>query len=575
MNSSRQKTLALFALILCVLFADVSSVTAEQPESAVAKSEIAPVVESGATGLDDHHVATGALMDGDRDERGMGVLDWGIIVFYAIGMISVGRFYSRRVRTMEDYLLGGRHMKPWAVGISLFAALVSSISFLATPGEMIKHGPMVFCDLLALPFVAIIVGWFIIPHFMKLKVTSANEILEMRLGVYVRTLGAVLFLCLRFLWMAVILYATASKVLVPLLGWEASTTPMLCIVLGVITILYTSEGGIQAVVITDVIQSFVLLSGAILAIVLITVDLGGVGKWWPTEWLTTWDPPKLWFDPQARVTVAMAALSGFSWFLCTAASDQMTIQRFLTTRDVKSARRMYNISLAANAVVVVLLACLGMALLAWFKLHPDKLGPKLSIVENSDQLLPRYIVISLPHGAKGTLLAALLAAAMSALSSGINSTCTVITVDFVERFQKNADGEMDHVRTAKRISWFVGVIVVLLSLAAIVVPGNLLEVTYRLSNLLVGPLFVIFFIAMFVPWATSVGAFVGALAGAVAAILISFYQIFGLSFLCIVPGSAIVGVGVGVVLSALTYKTRLIRQRLTRPLEKSVANRSL
>jgi len=550
MHSLRQLTLNLLVIILWSFYVDVGITTAQPTISDDPTTGVATIIKGADAELEEYKVAPSSSAINREQGSPLSTLDWGVIAIYAGGMIAVGKYYARRVNNMEDYLLGGRDMRPWAVGLSLFATLVSSISFLAMPGEMIKHGPMIFSDCAAFPLIAFVVGWLIIPRFMKLKVTSANEILEERLGVYIRTLGAALFLGLRLLWMAIILFATSSKVLVPLLGWDPSMTPLLCAVMGVITVIYTAEGGIQAVVITDVIQSMILLGGALLAIVLITVDLGGVGNWWPNEWVTTWDPPKLWFDPDARVTIATAAFAGFSWYLCTAASDQMIIQRYLTTRDIKSARRMYNISMVANAVVVALLGCLGMALLAWFTVHPELLGHGMTISENADQLLPRYIVVSMPSGAKGALLAAILAAAMSSLSSGINSTCTVITVDLVDRFPRSNKPRMNQVRRAKYISWGIGVIVVLLSLAANLVPGNLFEVTSRVCNLLVGPLFVLFFMAMFVPWATPAGALVGALASAGVAVSISFFQIFGLSFLWIIPGSVFVGIGLGVVISA-------------------------
>ena len=115
-----------------------------------------------------------------------------------------------------------------------------------------------------------------LPQIMKLQVTSAYEILESRLGLSVRMLGAVIFLSLRLLWMAAILYATTSKVLVPILGLDQSVTLPLCAILGVITIIYTSMGGLRAVVLTDVIQTVILLGAAILVLVLCTRALGGV-----------------------------------------------------------------------------------------------------------------------------------------------------------------------------------------------------------------------------------------------------------------------------------------------------------
>jgi SSS family solute:Na+ symporter len=493
--------------------------------------------------------ALGVLPIGQDIQAGISIIDWIVIVAYALGMIGVGWYCSRRATTTEDYMLGGRAMKPWAVGLSLFATLFSTLTYLAIPGEMIMHGPMIAAQIVIFPLIILVVGWVLIPRIMKFKVTSAYEILETRLGIGVRMLAASFFLGMRLLWMSLIIYVTTSQVLVPLLGWDESATPYICAVLGIVTVIYTSMGGLRAVVITDVVQTFILLGGAALTIVLITVDLGGVGAWWPTQWDPAWDPPKIWFDPDARMTVAMASLFAFTWYICTAGSDQMAIQRFLATRDVKAARSMYSTSLFINALVMVFLSILGLALLAWFQANPNMLVEGQTIATSADNLLPRFIVIGLPNGVSGLIVAALLAAAMSSLSSGINSSCLVITVDFVERFRAADRPQTDHVRLAKYISWLLGIVVVGLSFGVGMVSGNLLEVTYKLLTLPVAPLFVLFYMAMFVPWSTPFGTIVAATVSMAVAIGIGFFEFMGLGFIWIIPVSLIVGIVVGMLAS--------------------------
>ena len=493
--------------------------------------------------------ALGVLPIGQDIEAGIAIVDWIVIVAYALGMIGVGWYCSRRATTTEDYMLGGRAMKPWAVGLSLFATLFSTLTYLAIPGEMIMHGPMIAAQIVIFPLIILVVGWVLIPRIMKFKVTSAYEILETQLGIGVRMLGVSFFLGMRLLWMSLIIYVTTSQVLVLLLGWDESATPYICAVLGIVTVIYTSMGGLRAVVITDVVQTFILLGGAALTILLITVDLGGVGAWWPTQWDPAWDPPKIWFDTDARMTVAMASLFAFTWYVCTAGADQMAIQRFLATRDVKAARSMYSTSLFINALVMVFLSILGLALLAWFQANPNMLVEGQTIATSADTLLLRFIVIGLPNGVSGLIVAALLAAAMSSLSSGINSSCLVITVDFVERFRAADRPQTDHVRLAKYVSWLLGIVVVGLSFGVGMVPGNLLEVTYKLLTLPVAPLFVLFYMAMFVPWSTPFGTIVAAAASIAVAIGIAFFEFMGLGFIWIIPVSLIVGIVVGLLAS--------------------------
>ncbi len=506
---------------------------------------------------------TSLLAAEEASAAGRRVLTWldgVVIVVYFLAMLGVGWFYMARNKTEDDYLLGGRHMRPWAVGLSLFATMLSTITYLAMPGEMIRYGPMYFANVLAYPFIGLVVGWFLIPVFTKLPLTSAYEVLETRLGLSVRMLGAVFFLTLRLLWMAVIIYATTSIVLVPLLGLDDSATPYFCALLGLITVAYTSMGGIRAVVVTDVAQTFVLLGGALAALVLVSWQLGGVSQWWPHEWAENWDPPTLGYNPLARISLIGAVTSTFFWHVCTAGSDQMAIQRYLSTRDVHAARRMYGISLAASVVISGLLATLGLALLAWFRTFPEMLAVGQSIDQNADQLFPRFIAVGLPPGASGLIVAGLLAAAMSSLSSGLNSSGAVITVDFLKRFGRRDVAPADQVRRTRYVAWCVGVVVVLLSTVVRAVSGNLLEIAFKVTNLLVAPLFGLFFMALFVPWATSFGTLVGAVFGLGTVVSINYWKDFtgeaGISFLWAMPLGLTVQVVAGSLASLLPIGRR-------------------
>ena len=256
--------------------------------------------------------ANAILRIGRRVPSHMNWLDWLVIGIYGVGMVSVGVYYMRRTKTTDDYLLGGRKMKPWTVGLSLFATLLSTLSYLATPGEIIKYGPLLLGQIAAMPLVYWIIGWLFIPFIMRLKVTSAYEILETRLGGSIRTFGAVIFLSLRLLWMAVIIYATTDKVLIPLIGLDPSMTPWICAVLGIVTLVYTSMGGIRAVVVTDATQTFILFGGAVLALILITVQLGGVSEWLPHGWIENWEAPAGDFRHQDSAHLAGSSLRFWS-----------------------------------------------------------------------------------------------------------------------------------------------------------------------------------------------------------------------------------------------------------------------
>ncbi len=497
-----------------------------------------------------------------RVPKTIGGLDWTVIGLYFIGMLGIGWYFSRRTETADDYLLGGRNQRPWAVGLSLFATLLSTLTYMAYPGEVIKHGPMILAGLLAYPLVFLLIGFFFIPLVMRLHVTSAYEILEQRLGLCVRMFASVIFVLIRLAWMAAIIYVTTAAIVIPVLGLDPQWAPWIGVIIGVITLAYTSLGGLRAVIWTDVAQTFILFFGALATVTLISIHFGGFG-WFPTQWAPNWDPPIVWFNADARITLAGSLMMMLGWFVCTAGSDQMAIQRYLATRDAAAARRMFATTLITSLLVTLLLLCMGFALLAFFKANPQMLPDGRTIENAADQLFPRYIVFGLPPGVSGLVVAGLLAAAMSSLSSGVNSAATVIQVDFIERFSKIRREGRDAVRQARWISAAVGIVVVLLSLSISQVKGNLFEVVNKVGNLLTAPLFLLFFMAIYVPWARSAATLLAVVASIVTAVAIAYFEVLGLSFIWIIPVSLAVGVVVGAVLSLIQCGAT-VRQRAKR-----------
>ena len=485
-----------------------------------------------------------------RLSRSLPLFDWFVLTLYMVGMLAIGWYYSRMNVTEDDYLLAGRNMRSWLVGVSLFATLMSTLTYLSIPGEVIKYGPMVLAGWAATPLIIWVVGWVFIPLFMKLRISSAYQILEERLGLTVRMVGTSFFLATRLMWMSMIIYATIDLVLVPIIGIDPKWEPLLGVVLGAVTVVYTSMGGLKAVVVTDVVQAFILFAGAIVSILLVTFSFGGF-DWFPTSWPTNWAPAAFAFDFGGRLTFGNAMLTVFIWYICTSGSDQLAVQRYLATRDVKAARRAFTINMVAGILILTFLALLGLALLSYFRVHPHLVPDGKTINTAADALFPRYIVDGLPVGLSGLVIAGLLAAAMSSLSAGLNSSCSVIMTDLIDRFRRTTPTEAAQVRLAKLISWSIGAAVVLISLLVGRIGGSLLELIHKVGNLLVVPLFVLFFMALFVPWATSFGTLAAAAASVAAAIAISFFEIYGLQFPWIGAGALLAGIIVGPIVSLL------------------------
>ncbi|MBP7936145.1 MAG: sodium/solute symporter [Phycisphaerae bacterium] len=497
---------------------------------------------------------------GGLAHRRLVLLDWLVIGAYGVGMLAIGWLASRKTKTSEDYLLGGRKLNASAVGLSLFATLISTISYLAVPGEIIKHGPVFLAYIAAIPIIYVVTGYLLIPYIMRLPVTSAYEILESTLGIEVRLLGSIIFLFTRLVWMGLILFAS-TRAMVAMLGLAPETAFYLGVGMSLVTVVYTSTGGLRASVVAGAVQTLVLLGGAVVSVFYVTYEMGGVRPWWPAEWASNWDvQPFFSFDPHVRATVLGMVITTVVWWVCTAGSDQMAIQRYLSTRDARSARHAFLVNNCADVLTTLALAFLGFALLAFFRSHAASLPAEYNLVTNADYLFPYFIVNVLPAGLGGLVIAGLLAAAMSSLSAGFNSCCSVVTVDLVDRFREQKSAAERHLRMMRYISVVVGLITVGLSLLMGHVSGNLVEMANKTTNLFVAPLFCLFFMAMFVPFATAFGTFSGAVYGLAAGVLVGYWdQLTGeaaLSWTWITPASLMASIVVGCVFSLLPTRGR-------------------
>jgi len=495
--------------------------------------------------------------------RGLGWYDWVVIAASGAGMLALGGFYARRQKTTSEFYVGGRKLGSIAVGISLYATLLSTISYLAVPGEMINKGPVILWSIVALPFTYVTVGYLMIPLLMKYRVTSAYEIIEQRLGVGPRLLAVLLFLGLRFVWMG-LMVNVAAKAVAAIIVFDAAAqkdlVPWIVVICSIVAIAYTAMGGLRTVVVTDVVQFVLLMGGAVLTIVAITVHMGGF-HWFPTEWSPGWqEQPAFSLDPTVRVTVIGTILSVFLWSVCTAGSDQTAVQRFMATGGAKAARKSYLANVVVGAGNSIILGLVGFALLGFYGSNEQFILGEGGLAQQGDQLFPQYIAHFLPPGIAGLVVAAMFAAVMSSLDSGLNSSTAVIQVDLIDRFRRHRDTEEHNLWTARVLSVVIGVIIILLNVQIAKVKGNIMEVTNKTVNLPTYPLASLFFLAFFVRFTTPFGAIISTIYGLSAAMLVAFWDLIAggpaLSFQWIPVVSLTVNLSLGIALSLLPMRGR-------------------
>jgi len=425
----------------------------------------------------------------------MRALDLVVVGGYLVSISVLGARMGRRQQSRDEYFLAGRQM-PWmVVGVSIMATMLSTITYLSFPGEIFRFGFGYLATVLAYPLIYPIFAYGVLPHLLRQSATSAYEYLEGRYSPSVRTSVASIFLLTRLTWMAGIVY-TACYALSQMTG---SSIYVFLAVMGLVTTFYTSHGGIRGVIWTDVAQ-FALLIGGVLFIPFFVFARTGSGPsdWWNLFMRT--DHPQLeifsW-DPTVRLTIVAAMVQRLFWTICTHSADQVIAQRYFATSSVKRARWSFLTYLVTSLASTLLLGACALALYGYyFHFSASEPFPQFQsrMALHADAMFPRFISTELPAGLSGMLIAAVLAAGMSSLSSGINSFSAVILVDFFGRWRKAFTPEW--LTTGKSLSVLIGLAVTLAAAGYTTVAQsrnwNLLEANLRLGTVFTGPLAVPF-----------------------------------------------------------------------------------
>lgn len=451
------------------------------------------------------------------NEKNFGWLNWTVLALYLLAMLGMGVYFMRKENGAEDFFKGGGRIPWWAAGISIYATMLSAITYMAIPTKAYTtdwtYYPMLWMILL----VSFPVIKYYLPYFRKLNVTSAYEILEQRFNALTRLLASALFCVFMIARMALVLYLP-SLALTAVTGIDI----YLCIILmGLVTIIYCTMGGVEAVIWGDVVQGLILVGGAIFSVVYLVWNTeGGLAgtldialdhdKLRLFDWSCSWAEPTWW----------VIIIGGIANNLISYTSDQTVIQRYLTTPDEKSAGRGILVNGVMSVFVSVAFYMIGTGLYTFYKTHPAELDMTMS---QADAIFPFFMMSQMPAGIAGVLIAAIFAATMSTISSNINSVSTAFSIDFFKRFRKSTtDSQLLVVaRWASVVSGLIG-----LGIALLMATWNiqsLLDYFNTILGLLTSGLGGLFFMAVFMPRVKGYAALVGFLAGEAVVFWMNFY----------------------------------------------------
>ena len=366
---------------------------------------------------------------------GFGAINYTVLGIYLAALVAMGFFFSKRENSTNDFFKAGGRIPWWAAGLSVFGTQLSAITFMAIPAKSFATDWTFFIGNMMIIVVAPFIVFLFLPFYRRLNVTTAYEYIEMRFNVVVRLVASFMFILFQFARIGIVLFLPSIA-----LSVVTGIDIRICIAaMGVLSILYTVMGGIEAVIWTDVIQVFVLLGGAILVLCMIPSHVEG-GFAGMVEIAQDADKLRMLnfhFNLKGP-TFWVLVLGGLGANVISYGSDQAVIQRYLTTKTEKDAARGIWLNGVLTIPASIIFFGLGTALYAFFKSNPEGLSP---VMAKTDAIFPWFIVTQLPVGLAGLLIAGVFAAAMSSLDSSMNSVATAFTTDFYRRFRPGVADE--------------------------------------------------------------------------------------------------------------------------------------
>lgn len=433
------------------------------------------------------------------------ILDFFIFSLFIVGTVLFGISFFSKNRNTNDYTAAGGNLPAWVVGMSIFATYVSSISFLALPGNayMGNWNPFVFS--LSIPVASWIAAKYFVPFYRNINSISAYSFLEEKFGYWARAYAAICYLLTQIARIGSVLFLMALP-LHTMLGWSV---PVVIIISGFCVIIYSVLGGITAVIWNDAIQGIILIVGAITCAVVMLFSMPEGAKQL-FEIANENNKFSLGsFEADLSIpTFWVTLIYGIFINLQNYGIDQNFVQRYKTAKDNKSARSAALFGGLLYLPVSMFFFFIGTALFAYYTAHPGLLPQEIA----NDAVFPYFIVHGLPTGVTGLLIAAICAAGMSTISTSINSSATIILTDFFQHKRKLS--EKQNMLILYITSFLLGILGIGIGLAMMSVQSAL-EAWWNLAGIFSGGMLGLFLLGYLVKKTKSLHAIIGVICGVI------------------------------------------------------------
>jgi SSS family solute:Na+ symporter len=449
-------------------------------------------------------------------------IDLAVVVVYLVVVTLLGARFGKRQKTLHDYFLGGRQLPWWAIALSVVSAETSILTIISTPG-IAYAGDMGFLQLVFGYLVArVVVSFVLIPKYFAGELFTAYQLIERRFGRGLKVFTAALFLGSRALAEGVRVFAIS--IVIEVIFRTGVLTAVLIIT--VLTLFYTFEGGLTAVIWTDVTQLSIYVAGTLIALLLAVKAVPGGwaevahlaaisgGKFTVFHFQFNWHEPYLFWSGLIGGTFLTSASHG---------TDQLIVQRLLAARNKRQSQG----ALLASGVVILfqfaLFLAVGVVLFAFYHFHPPA-----QPFTRPDKIYPTFVITQLPVGLAGLLTAAIIAAAMANLSAAFNSLASSSVVDFYRPFFRPDADQQHYLRVSRALTLFWGAVLILIAIISQYLHEGVLVLALTIASIPYGAMLGIFLLGVLTKRATSRGTLVGAVLGLAVLILIVIGKAFGI-----------------------------------------------